>query len=148
MYPVYAAAAQAGLFVRINVGIVGPKWPSRHQDPMLLEDILIDLPELTVIGAHMGHPWERMVIRLMMKFEQLHLMTSAYMPKYFAPEMVQFMNSSRGVGRVMFATDYPVLSIERAMTEARQLPLSELAMKEYLGDALGRILDRQASASA
>jgi predicted TIM-barrel fold metal-dependent hydrolase len=148
LYPLYAAAAEAGLFARINIGIVGPKWPSRHQHPLLLEDVLIDLPELTVIGAHMGHPWERMVIRLMMKFEQLNLMTSAYMPKYFAPEMVQFMNSSRGIGRVMFATDYPVLSIERAIAEARQLPLSERALNEYLGDALRRILDGKASGPA
>ncbi|MEO6158419.1 MAG: amidohydrolase family protein, partial [Ilumatobacteraceae bacterium] len=47
LYPVYAAAAEAGLFARINIGIVGPKWPSSHQHPMLLEDLLLEMPELT-----------------------------------------------------------------------------------------------------
>lgn len=140
LYPLYAAAAEAGIFARINIGIVGPKWKSSHQYPMLLEDVLVDMPELTVVGAHMGHPWEEMVIRLIMKFEQFHLMTSAYMPTYFAPELVKFMNSRRGMGRIMFATDFPVISIERAVGEARKLQLSELALKEFLGDALCRLV--------
>lgn len=140
LYPIYAAAAEAGIFARVNVGIVGPKWKSSHQHPMLLEDVLIDIPELTVVGAHMGHPWERLMIRLMMKFEQLHLMTSAYLPTYFAPEIVQFMNSSRGVGRLMFASDFPVINIRRAVDAARQLGLSEVALSEFLGDALNRVV--------
>ena len=36
----------------INVGIPGPQVRSRCQDPVLLEDVLIDFPKLTVIGAH------------------------------------------------------------------------------------------------
>ncbi|MEO5724892.1 MAG: hypothetical protein ABIQ39_04770, partial [Ilumatobacteraceae bacterium] len=88
-----------------------------------------------------GHPWENLVTRLIMKFEQFHLMTSAYMPTYFTPELVHFMNSSRGIGRVMFASDFPVLSIARAIAEARKLPLSERALDEYLGGALSRLLD-------
>lgn len=140
LYPVYAACVEAGLPVRINVGIVGPAWSSRHQDPLLLEELLIDFPDLTVIGAHMGHPWELMMMRLIMKFEHLHLMTSAYLPKYFNPELVKFMGSSRGRGRIMFASDYPMIPIARAVDEARKLPLDEGSLDQYLGDALCDVL--------
>ena len=55
-YPVYATCEELGLPVSINVGIPGPRVRSRCQDPVLLEDVLIDFPDLVVIGAHMGHP--------------------------------------------------------------------------------------------
>ena len=55
-YPVYAACEELGLPVSINVGVPGPQVRSRCQHPELLEDVLIDFPGLTVIGAHMaGH---------------------------------------------------------------------------------------------
>jgi len=140
LYPIYAACTEAGLPVRINVGIVGPQWSSSHQDPMRLERILLDFPELTVLGAHMGHPWERLVMRLIMKFPNLHLMTSAYRPKYFDPELVRFMDSSRGRGRIMFASDFPMLPIELAVADAHALGLRDDSLEEYLGTALCRVL--------
>lgn len=140
LYPAYAACVEAGLPVRINVGIVGPAWPSKYQDPMLLEELLIDFPDLVVIGAHMGHPWELLMMRLIMKFENLNLMTSAYLPKYFNPELVKFMGSSRGRGRIMFASDYPMLPIDRAVEEARKLPIGEDDLDLYLGTALSDLL--------
>ena len=140
LYPLYAACSRAGLPVRINVGICGPRYPSRHQHPMQLEELLIDFPELTVIGAHMGHPWEAELIRLMMKFERLHLMTSAYLGRYFDPALVSFMSSSRGRGRVFFASDAPFLTMERAIEDARKLPLDDESMAEYLGAGLARAL--------
>jgi predicted TIM-barrel fold metal-dependent hydrolase len=140
LYPVYTACVEAGLPVRINIGIVGPAWSSKYQDPMLLEGLLIDFPELTVIGAHMGHPWEHLVMRLIMKFQNLHLMTSAYLPKYFHPDLVKFMGSSRGRGRIMFASDFPVIPVARAIEEARKLPIGEDALDDYLGTALCGVL--------
>ena len=95
-YPVYATCAELGLPVSINVGVPGPQVRSRCQDPVLLEDVLIDFPELTVIGAHMGHPYEALLIQYMLKWPQLHLMTSAYLATYMDPALVRFMDSSRG----------------------------------------------------
>jgi predicted TIM-barrel fold metal-dependent hydrolase len=140
LYPIYSACCEAGLAVRINVGIVGPQWSSTHQDPMRLERILLDFPDLVVLGAHMGHPWERLVMRFIMKFPNLHLMTSAYRPKYFDPELVRFMDSSRGRGRIMFASDFPMLPVELGVADARNLGLRDDSLDEYLGTALCRVL--------
>ena len=140
LYPLYSACVDHGLPVRINVGIAGPMVASRHQHPELLEDLLLDFPELTVIGCHMGHPWEDLMIRLIMKFPNLHLMTSGYLPKYFAPGLVKFMDSSRGAGRVLFGSDHPGIPLDRALEEARKLPLGAAALDQFLGDALCRIV--------
>ncbi len=141
-YPVYATCADLGLPVSINVGIPGPKVRSRCQDPVLLEDVLIDFPGLTVIGAHMGHPYEALLIQYMLKWPQLHLMTSAYLATYMDPGLVRFMDSSRGRGRVLFASDHPVLPVKKALEAASKLPLSEDAMEEFLGVSARRLLTR------
>jgi len=141
-YPVYATCAELGLPVSINVGVPGPQVRSACQHPQLLEDVLIDFPTLTVIGAHMGHPYESLLIQYMLKWPQLFLMTSAYLATYMDPALVQFMNSSRGKGRVLFASDHPVLPVGKALDAAKALPLSEAAMADFLGVSAGRLLQR------
>jgi predicted TIM-barrel fold metal-dependent hydrolase len=138
LYPVYQTCEELGIPMTLNVGIVGPRVSSEPQLPILLEDVLLDFPDLTVVAAHGGHPWERLLIRLMMKFEKLFLMTSAYSPRYLDPELVAFMNSSRGRHKVIFATDWPVLDFERTVREAMALPLSDEARDRYMS---GNLLD-------
>ena len=141
-YPVYAACEELGIPVSINVGIPGPQVRSACQHPQLLEDLLIDFPTLTVVGAHMGHPYESLLIQYMLKWPQLFLMTSAYLASYMDAALVTFMNSSRGRGRVWFASDHPVLPVKKALDAARALPLSDDAMNEFLGASATRVLAR------
>ncbi len=141
-YPVYATCEELGLPVSINIGVPGPQVRSACQDPRLLEDVLIDFPDLTVIGAHMGHPYEQLLIGYLLKWPQLYLMTSAYLATYMDPAMVAFMGSSRGRGRVWFASDHPILAVDRALAAARALDLDDAAMAEFLGDAAHRVLTR------
>lgn len=141
-YPLYATAEELGIPVAINIGIPGPQVRSRCQDPVLLEDVLIDFPRLTVIGAHMGHPYEELLIQYMLKWPQLHLMNSAYLASYMAPSMVKFMDSSRGRGRLLFASDHPVIPAKKALDAAKALPLSAEGMAEFLGGAAARLILR------
>ena len=122
-YPVYATCEELGIPVSINIGIPGPRVRSRCQDPVLLEDVLIDFPDLVVIGAHMGHPYEELLIEYMLKWPNLYLSNSAYLAKYMHPALVTFMGSRRGPGRVLFASDHPFLPMERALAAARALPV-------------------------
>lgn len=145
-YPVYATCEELGLPVSINVGIPGPQVRSRCQDPVLLEDVLIDFPGLTIVGAHMGHPYEALLIQYMLKWPQLFVMTSAYLATYMDPAVVRFMDSSRGRGRVVWASDHPVIPAGKAMAAARTLPLSDEGMAEFLGASLHRILTARQSA--
>jgi predicted TIM-barrel fold metal-dependent hydrolase len=90
----------------------------------------------------MGHPYESLVMQYMLKWPQLFLMTSAYLATYMDDALVKFMNSSRGRGRVWFASDHPVLPTKKALDAARALPLSEEPMAEFLGASAARVLQR------
>jgi uncharacterized protein len=139
-YPVYETCAELGLPVSVNVGTPGPQVRSACQRPELLEDVLIDFKGLTVIGAHMGHPYEALLMQYMMKWPDLYLSNSAYLATYMDAALVSFMGSKRGLGRVLFASDHPFLSMERAVAAARDLPLSEEAAGAYLGGTAARLL--------
>jgi predicted TIM-barrel fold metal-dependent hydrolase len=82
----------------------------------------------------MGHPYESLLITYMMKWPNLYLSNSAYLAKYMDPALVTFMNSSRGINRVLFASDHPILPLERALGAARGLPLDPEAMEAFLGN--------------
>jgi predicted TIM-barrel fold metal-dependent hydrolase len=142
-YPVYATCEELGVPVSINVGIPGPRVRSRCQDPVLLEDVLIDFPDLVVIGAHMGHPYEELLIEYMLKWPNLYLSNSAFLAKYMHPALIKFMGSRRGRGRVLFASDHPFLPMQRALDAARALPLDEEPMADFLGGTAERLLEKR-----
>jgi hypothetical protein len=139
-YPIYERCEAFRIPVSINVGVPGPRMRVRYQDPMLLDDVLIDFPDLTVVAAHMGHPWERLLIRLMRKYERLHLANSAYLATYLDPAVLRYMDSSIGHDRMIFASDAPLLDLGRALAAAKELPISEAAMTAFLGGNAARIL--------
>jgi predicted TIM-barrel fold metal-dependent hydrolase len=140
LYPIYAACEEVGLPVSINVGIPGPARSLRWQRAELLDDVLIDFPDLVVVAAHMGHPWESLLIQLMRKYPTLYLSSSAYLPAYMTDETIRFVNSSAGRGRVAFASDSPMISMDKALRSARDLPISKEALAAYLGGAAGAIV--------
>ncbi len=141
-YPVYAACEEAGIPVAINVGIPGPRVRSRVQHPELLEDVMIDFPDLVIIGAHMGHPYEELLMNYMRKWPNLYLSCTAYAPRYMDPNLVTFMNTSKYRGRVLWGSDEPWFPMTRSITEARALPLDDEAMALFLGGTARRLLDR------
>jgi predicted TIM-barrel fold metal-dependent hydrolase len=130
-YPVYAKCIDLDLPIAINTGIPGPPMPGKCQDPMYLDEVCVFFPELKLVMAHGADPWWDVAIRLMIKYRNLHLQTSAYAPRYFPQQLIHFMNT-RGQDKIMFASDHPVLSFERCIKEAEQLDLREGVLDKFL----------------
>ena len=130
-YPVYAKCIELDLPISVNTGIPGPPMPAEPQRPLYLDEVCLFYPELKLIMAHGADPWWGEAIRLLLKYPNLHMMTSAYAPKYLPPELIHFMNT-RGGHKILFASDHPVLSFERCLAEAAALPLREGVLEKYL----------------
>jgi predicted TIM-barrel fold metal-dependent hydrolase len=67
----------------------------------------------------------------MIKFGNLRLMTSAWAPRRLPESLLHFMRT-RGKDRIIFASDSPVLSITRTVTEAAALNLAPDVLDNYL----------------
>jgi predicted TIM-barrel fold metal-dependent hydrolase len=138
-YPLYAKCVDLRLPISINTGIPGPLLPGKCQHPMALDEVCLFFPELTVIMANGADPWWDDAMRLMAKYQNLYMMTSAYAPKYLPQSLLRFMDR-RCPTKVMFASDFPFLSMERCASEARQLDLPPPALSRYLYDNAAEVL--------
>jgi len=130
-YPLYAKCCDLDMPISINTGIPGPPMPGECQNPMYLDRVCLDFPKLRVCMAHGADPWWDVAIRLMLKYKNLYLMTSAYLPKYFPPELVHYMNT-RGQDKILYASDHPVLAMKRCIDEALKLDLREGVLDKFL----------------
>jgi predicted TIM-barrel fold metal-dependent hydrolase len=145
-YPLYAKCVELELPISVNTGIPGPPAPGRCQDPMYLDEVCLFFPELKLIMAHGADPWWQVAIRLMLKYSNLYMMTSAYAPKYFPPELLHYMNT-RGQDKILFASDHPVLSMERCLKEAMELDLREGVLHKFLYQNSARLFLRTPGAA-
>ncbi|MDH3704831.1 MAG: amidohydrolase family protein [Acidimicrobiia bacterium] len=130
-YPLYAKCIELDLPLTINTGLPGPPMPGECQHPIHLDRVCYRFPQLRLVMAHGADPWWDVAIRLMIKYANLSLMTSAYSPKYFPDELIHFMNT-RGQDKIMFSSDHPVLSMQRCIGEAEQLDLREGVLDKFL----------------
>jgi len=137
-YPIYAKCIELGVAVSVTTGIPGPPMPAEPQRPLYLDEVCLFFPDLVMIMAHGADPWWGEAIRLLLKYPNLYMMTSAYLPKYLPPEMLHFMNT-RGQDKILFATDFPFLPFDRSIETARALDLRPGVLEKYLGDNARRV---------
>ena len=142
--PLYVKCIELDLPVGLNTGICGPPMPSECQHPRHLDILCHRFPELTLIMQHGADPWWDYAIRLMIKYQNLFLMTSAWSPRRLPDSLLHFLRT-RGQERILFASDHPVLSMDRCVTEARALDLPPAALTAFLYGNAERLLFRSRS---
>jgi uncharacterized protein len=130
-FPFYTKACEWDLPVCLNTGLPGPPIPGEAQNPIHLDRVCVRFPELKLCMIHGADPWWDTAIRLMIKYPNLHLMTSAWAPKYLPESLLHYMRT-RGKTKVIFASDAPVLSITRVIGEALALDLPDQVRDNYL----------------
>lgn len=137
--PVYVACVEAGLPFCTQIGHTGPLCPSEPGRPIpYLDEVLLDFPDLVVVGGHVGFPWIDEVLSLAMKYPNFHVDTSAYAVHRLPAALVDYL---RGPGRtrVLFGTNWPMLSPERALAKLDALGLDDEARTLFLGGNAERI---------
>jgi uncharacterized protein len=132
-FPLYTKCCELDLALCMNTGIPGPPLPAAPQDPIHLDRVCFRFPELKLCMIHGADPWWDTAIRLMIKYQNLRLMTSAWSPKRLPATLLHYM-STRGKDRILFASDYPVLSMQRCLGEAAALDLTDDVRQKWLYD--------------
>ena len=132
-FPLYTKCCELDLPLCLNTGIPGPPLPAEAQNPIHLDRVCFRFPELKLCMIHGADPWWDTAIRLMLKYRNLRLMTSAWSPKRLPASLLHYM-STRGKDRVLFASDSPVLSMNRCLGEAAALDLTDEVRQAWLYD--------------
>ncbi|XVV38351.1 amidohydrolase family protein [Streptomyces sp. CA-100214] len=135
-YPLYAKCVELDLVVYSYIGMPGPLWPTYPNYPLHLDDVAIAFPDLKIVGHHVGDPWVEMMTHLAAKHPNLYITTSAWSPKTYPEPLLRFMrgkwHGQAGADKVIFGTDYPLLNLTKAVTDARNLDLPEDVLEKFL----------------
>lgn len=130
--PLWQAIAELGVPALFHTGQngIGAGLPGgrgirlRYSDPMLLDDVAADHPELTVIMAHPSVPWQAHAISIATHKSNVFIDLSGWSPKYFPAELVRAIGGPLR-SKVMFGTDYPLISPERWFADFETLNIAE-----------------------
>jgi predicted TIM-barrel fold metal-dependent hydrolase len=143
-YPIYAAARELGLAVLFHTGTtgIGAGAPGgmglklKYGRPIHLDDVAADFPDLTIIAAHPGAPWTEELLAVAVHKANVYVDMSGWAPKYFPTPFVHDART-RLQDKMLFGTDWPLISIERWQHEfaAYDFP-QEVVRKIMLGNAM------------
>ncbi len=132
-YPILAACVELDVPICLQVGHTGPLRSSESGRPAHIERIALDFPALKIVCGHIGYPWTTEMIAVATKFPNVYIDTSAYMPKRYPPELVAYMKA-HGKRKVMFGTNYPMITPEAALSQLDLLELNEEVSALFLQD--------------
>lgn len=129
-YPVYAPIAEAGLVALFHTGQtgIGAGMPGGRgfrlavSNPMLLDGVAADFPDLQIIMAHPSVPWQDEALSVATHKHNTWIDLSGWSPKYFPESLVRAANSYLK-SRVLFGTDFPLLTPERWRKDAEAAEL-------------------------
>jgi uncharacterized protein len=142
VYPYYAKCCELNVPIMMQVGhnLVYSKerrLPSVAR-PILLDQVAIDFPELTLIGIHIGVPWTDEMISMCWKHDNIYTAGDAYAPKHWPEAFVRYAKTY-GNHKVLFGTDWPVIDPERAVREIAELDFKPEAQRMLMRGNAARI---------
>jgi predicted TIM-barrel fold metal-dependent hydrolase len=141
MYPLYAACVDLDIPIFVCAGVPGPRLPMACQHVEQIDEVCYFFPELRFVTRHGCEPWTDLIVKLMLKYPNLYYSTSAFAPKYYPKEVIDYANT-RGADRLIYAGYFPMgLSLERIFAELEKLQLKDEVWPGFLRDNAARVLN-------
>jgi uncharacterized protein len=152
MYPLLKVCARLNVPVSIHTGLTpGRIFYMKHNDPILVDDLCVDFPEVTIIIEHMGHPWTHIAYDMVRRHPNTYLTITAIAnilihnsPKAFTLEFLK-MNTMLGSHRILWGSDWTATpNTAEVLTFIKKLkaplPLKIAGMKPFTEIDKNRIL--------
>ena len=156
-YPLYEVIAEAGLPAIFHTGQtgIGAGMPGggglrlKYSNPIYLDDVAADFPDMPIIMAHPSVPWQDEALSVATTKPNVYIDLSGWSPKYFEPKLVQYANTLLK-HKVLFGTDNPAISPDRWLSDFEKIDIRPevrpLIMKENAAQLLGLTDPKQAQA--
>ena len=116
-YPLYEAIEELGVPALFHTGQtgIGAGLPGgggirlKYSNPMHLDDVAVDFPDLPIIIAHPSFPWQDEALAVATHKPKVYIDLSGWSPKYFPPQLVQYANTLLK-HKVLFGSDFPLIT--------------------------------------
>jgi len=147
-YPLYEVIAEAGLIALFHSGTtgIGAGMPGgggvrlKYSNPMYVDDVAADFPELQIILAHPSFPWQDEALAVAVHKPNVYIDLSGWSPKYFPENLIRYTNTQLK-HKMLFGSDYPLITPDRWLADFEKLPIKDevrpLVLKENAAALLG-----------
>jgi uncharacterized protein len=147
-YPLYETIASAGLIALFHSGTtgIGAGMPGgggvrlKYSNPMCVDDVAADFPELRIILAHPSFPWQDEALAIAVHKPNVYIDLSGWSPKYFPEILIRYTNTLLA-HKMLFGSDFPLITPDRWLADFEKLPIRDevrpLVLKENAADLLG-----------
>jgi hypothetical protein len=131
-YPIYEVLAEHRLPALFHTGQngVGAGTPGgggirlKYSNPMFLDDVAADFPDMPIILAHPSFPWQDEALAIAVHKAQVYIDLSGWSPKYFPPQLVHYANTLLR-RKVLFGTDFPLFTPERWISDLERTDIRD-----------------------
>ena len=141
-YPFYAKCCELDVPIQMQVGqsmVYSKEYRTRSVgQPITLDAVACDLPELKLIGIHVGIPWHDEMISMAWKHENIYIGCDAHRPKYWPKSFTHYVNSY-GQDKVIFGTDFPVLDFKKTTDDINEIGFKPEVRRKLMRDNAIRI---------
>jgi uncharacterized protein len=132
VYPVYEVIQEAGLPALFHTGQTGAGAGTRggggirlaYSNPIHLDDVAVDFPDMPIILAHPSFPWQEEALSVATHKPQVYIDLSGWSPKYFPAILIQYANTLLK-HKMLFGTDFPILTPERWMSDLEKIDIRD-----------------------
>jgi len=151
-YPYYELIAEAGLPAIFHSGHsgIGTGMPGgggmrlKYSNPMHLDDVAADFPDMTVIIAHPSFPWQDEALSVCLHKPNVYIDLSGWSPKYFPPQLVHYANTMLRK-KMLFGSDFPLIRPDRWLSDFEEAGFRDEVRPLILKDNAVRMLGLKSS---
>ena len=111
----------------------------KYSDPMFLDDVAVDFPDMPIIIAHPSFPWQENALAVATHKPQVYIDLSGWSPKYFSPLLIQYANSILK-DKMLFGSDFPVITPDRWLEDFEKIGIRPEVKPLILRDNAVRLL--------
>jgi uncharacterized protein len=119
--------------------------PLKYAHPLLMDEIATRFPELRIVMAHLGHPWQRETIVTIRKHPHVYADISAtfYRPWSFY-EGLRLATEWGALDKLLFGSDFPIATPAETIEGLRRVnaPIAGTALPAVPLDAIEELIHR------
>ena len=147
-YPLYEVLAEYRLPALFHTGQNGVGAGTKggggvrlkFSDPLYLDDVAVDFPDMPIVMAHPSFPWQDTALAIAVHKAQVYIDLSGWSPKYWPPQLVHYANTLLK-DKVLFGTDFPLFTPERWTADLDKTEIREAVKPAIMLGNAARLFD-------
>jgi len=111
----------------------------KYGQPILIDDVAVDFPDMKIILAHPSWPWVDESLSMALHKTNVYIDLSGWSPKYFPKQVIQYANTQLK-HKMLFGSDFPLIHPDKWIATAQEVGFREEVMPLIMKDNAAKLL--------